>query len=307
MSKKRIIIFAANGFVGQHLVQFFSETYEVITATRHQEIIPGASKHFVWNGTSVGEWQQVLEGAEAVINLSGKSVNCRFTEANKKGILDSRVQSTRTVGEAIAQCENPPKLWFNASGISIYKETFEQSQTEEVTVFADDFLAKVTEAWERALFDSSSEVRKIALRTSVVFGSDGGSLPMILRLARWGAGGRQGSGKQYFSWIHIDDYCRALAFLIAHESLAGPVNLASPDSVPNAAFMKSVRKAVGVSFGLPAPTPMLKMGAFFLGTEPSLVLKGARIEPKVLIDAGFSFKYPKVDAALNVCVSAKNR
>lgn len=304
--KKKIVIAGASGFIGGHLIDRLSRNYTVVTLTRSPMKRMGVSASVVWDGKNQGDWAQVLDGAFAVINLSGKSVNCRFTEANKKAILDSRLDTTHAIGEAIEQCENPPSVWLNASGVSIYKESYDEPQSEASTETDNDFLADVTKQWEEACLSAAPNTRKVVMRTAVVLGAKEGSFPMIERLARFFLGGRQGSGKQYFSWIHIEDYCSVVEnVLLSDASVSGPVNMSAPQVVTNSEFMKAVRKGVGRPFGFPAPEFLLKIGARIIGTEPSLVLKSTYVIPAVLIEKKAKFSFPEIDAAIRDLVARK--
>lgn len=303
---EKVIVAAANGFIGQHLVLELSKKYRVITLTRRPIQIKGAAENIIWDGKNLGFWCNELEGSLAVINLTGKSVNCRWNEANKKAILNSRLESTKLIGQAIEKCKEPPSVWINASGVSIYKETFGDLQTESATEMADDFLADVTKQWEDACFSSKSNIRKVVMRTSVVLGNDGGSFPIMRKLTGVLLGGKLGSGKQFFSWIHIDDYCKIVAEqIIPNEKITGPINMAAPESVTNTEFMKSLRKAMKVPFGIPTPKFLLKIGASIIGTEPSLVLKSTCVVSEVLKQNGYEFCYPQVDSALEALVGQK--
>ncbi len=305
-TKKKIIVAAANGFIGTHLVGVLSKNYEVITLTRHPFSCKGAHTNVLWDGKSVGDWLDVLEGSYAVINLSGKSVNCRHNEKNKRAILSSRIDSTGAIADAIEQCENPPLLWLNASGVSVYKESYTGSYNESATEFSDDFLAEVSLKWEEACLVRAPKTRKIVLRTAVVLGRDGGSFPLIRRLTSFFLGGKQGSGNQFFSWIHIDDYCQIVATtLLEDSSIEGPVNMCAPEVVSNKEFMRSVRKAMGVPFGLPTPEFALKIGGFIVGTEPSLVLKSTAVAPAVLKAHHAKFTYPDLMSALEHLTASK--
>lgn len=296
---EKVIVAAANGFIGQHLVLKLSEKYDVITLTRRPIEIKGASKNVIWDGKKLDFWCNEIEGSLAFINLTGKSVNCKWTEANKKAILDSRVEITELIAKAIAKSKEPPKVWINASGVSIYKETFGDLQTESSKEMADDFLADVSKKWEEACFSSPAQVRKVAMRTSVVLGNDGGSFPIMRKLTGFFLGGKLGSGKQFFSWIHIDDYCKIITDqIIPNEKINGPVNMAAPESVTNAEFMRSLQKAMGKPFGIPTPKFLLKIGASIIGTEPSLVLKSTCVVSEVLKQNEYVFLYPQVDSAL---------
>ena len=297
---KKIVIAAANGFIGQHLCEHFSKNYEVIGLVRKpMPLGPKNVTYVIWDGSTLEEWQSELEGAEAVINLAGKSVNCRHTDENKRGILQSRIQSTQVIGQAIDLCKMKPKIWINASGASIYKYKVGTPNVENDTNFDDSFIAHVSKEWEDAFYAFTySDVRQVALRTTVVLGKEDGAFPVVNRLAKIGLGGKQGSGKQMMSWIHIEDFVSAVDHII-HSEIIGNVNMGSPNPVSNADFMQALRKANGCSFGLPTPEFALNIGARFLKTEPSLVLDSMFVQPKVLVDSGFEFMYPTIEKAAN--------
>lgn len=297
--RKKIVIAAANGFIGRHLTWMLSREYHVIALVRHDVSIEGASEYVMWDGKSLGNWVRALEGAYAVINLSGKSVDCRHTEKNKKAILNSRVDSTRIIGEAISKCAEPPRVWLNSSGVSLYPESFTNPTDETTTERADDFLAEVSEKWEEALFSDDSEVRKVAMRTTIVFGTDGGTYPTLRKLTKFFLGGKQGSGQQMFSWIHIDDFCRIVEQLLLENSeVSGPVNMVAPEIVTNKELMYELRKQLRVPFGIPSPAFILKIGGFIIGTEASLVLKSSCVSSKVLKENDFQFRYPTLSEAI---------
>ena len=295
---KKIVVAGANGFIGRNLVPILAESFEVVTLTRREEKIPGG-RNVLWDGINQSDWSKELEGAFAVINLSGKSVNCRHNEENKKIILDSRVESSEAIGRGIEACENPPSVWLNSSGISIYKETYDVPQNEDATEFDTDFLAEVTKEWEAACLRHSPNTRKVLMRTSVILGLEDGSYPLIAKLTRFFAGGKQGSGKQFFSWMHVDDFCSVVKnILLENNAIEGPVNMCVPQSITNSEFMAAMRKAHHRSFGIPAPAFLLKIASTIIGTEASLVLKSAYIEPKVLKQEKASFEFPTIEAAL---------
>lgn len=295
---KKIVIAAANGFIGEHLCDHFSKTHEVIGLVRKPMPEKANVVYVIWDGQNLDDWQSELEGAEAVINLAGKSVNCRHTDENKRGILQSRIQSTQMIGQAIDLCKVKPKIWINASGASIYKYKKGHPNTESDTDYADDFIAQVSKDWEDSLYAYTySDVRQIALRTTVVLGKENGAFPVMNQLVKYWLGGKQGSGAQMISWIHIEDFVSAVDHII-HSEINGNVNMGSPNPVSNAEFMGALQKANGRSFGLPTPEFLLKIGARFMNTEPSLILNNLFVDPKVLIDSGFKFKYPIIDKAI---------
>jgi uncharacterized protein (TIGR01777 family) len=249
-----------------------------------------------------------VDGAESVINLAGKSVDCRYNEANRQAIIASRVDSTRVLGEAIVQSDQPPRVWLNASSATIYQHTFdtpmdESGETGATPAAKDEFSIEVIRRWERALDEAQTpHTRKVALRITLVFARDGGVFPVLRRLARLGLGGAMGSGRQYVSWIHLADFCRAVEWIIAHDALNGPVNFAAPNPLPNRETMRLIRQNCGAPFGLPATEGMLEIGAFFLRTETELLLKSRRVVPGKLSASGFQFQFAELSPALkNLC------
>ena len=261
-----------------------------------------------WDGISRGDWVRALEGADAVINLAGRSVNCRYNAANRREILESRLVTTRLVGDAIAGASEPPKLWMNASTATIYTHLTDRAMDDIDGVIGGDepglpstwrFSYDVATRWEEAFREADTpRTRKVLLRSAIVMSPDrGGAFDTLLNLVRLGLGGATGSGKQFVSWIHDTDFARAVDFLIAHSDLEGAVNIAAPNPLPNRDFMAAMRRAYGAPLGLPATGWMLEIGSFFLRTESELVLKSRRVVPRRLLEAGFSFQLPDWSAA----------
>ena len=261
-----------------------------------------------WDGISRGDWVRALEGADAVINLAGRSVNCRYNAANRREILESRLVTTRLVGDAIAAASQAPKLWMNASTATIYTHLTDRAMDDIDGVIGGDepglpstwrFSYDVATRWEEAFREADTpRTRKVLLRSAIVMSPDrGGAFDTLLNLVRLGLGGATGSGKQFVSWIHDTDFARAVDFLIAHSDLEGAVNIAAPNPLPNRDFMAAMRRAYGAPLGLPATGWMLEIGSFLLRTESELVLKSRRVVPRRLLEAGFSFQLPDWSAA----------
>jgi uncharacterized protein len=257
-----------------------------------------------WNGTDLDDWTRELEGADVVINLAGRSVNCRYNAANRREILESRVRTTELLGEAISRLHRPPRLWMNASTATIYRHSLDREMDEATGELggaepdAPDtwrFSIEVATRWERAFFATNTpHTRKIALRGAMVMSAEhGGTFDLLLRLVRFGLGGKAGCGKQYISWIHEHDFVRALDYLTEHEEFEGPVNVASPNPIPNEEFMRTLRNVWGSRIGLPASNWMLEVGALFLRTETELILKSRRVVPGLLRTSGFEFRFPE--------------
>jgi uncharacterized protein (TIGR01777 family) len=288
---KKIVIAGGTGFIGAYISQRFREKgYFVKIISRGENYVPWIEKKMV----------NVLEEAELVINLAGKTINCRYTEQNKKAIIDSRVTSTSMIGKAISLCEIPPKLWINASATGIYNSAILKPANEDEKILGDNFLADVVRSWEQALFNFKfPKTRQIALRTSVVLGKNGGALKPLSLLTKLRLGGMQGDGKQMMSWIHIEDYFRILLYAMENESFTGIVNATSPEPISNKLFMSTMRKILHIRHGLNAPEFAIRLSAKFIGIEPELILNSSWVEPKRLIDAGFIFTFPKLSLALD--------
>lgn len=308
----RIIIPGGSGQVGRVLARAFRAAgHDVVVLSR----TPGKAPWRVvaWDGRTLGDWAAELDGADVVINLTGRSVDCRYNQANRRTIVESRVNSTRVVGEAIARAARPPRVWLQASTATIYAHRYDAPNDEATGVLggaepqAPDtwrFSIEVATAWERALDDAvTPHTRKVKLRSAMTMSPDrGGVFDVLLRLVRLGLGGRAGDGRQYVSWIHDVDFIRAIIWLIEHDDVEGPVNLAAPNPVPNAEFMRMLRAAWGQTVGLPAAQWMLEIGAFFLRTETELILKSRRVAPGRLMQAGFAFQFPTwPEAARDLC------
>lgn len=315
MNPQKIILAGGSGFLGRALAKHFHALgWEVVVLTRHADAGNKHAREVIWDGESLGDWARELEGAAVVVNLVGRSVNCRYTAANRRVIVDSRVKPTQVLGEAIANCASPPRVWLNASSATLYRHTFRPAWDETGTDFTpapkarDEFSVSVVHAWEDAFNAAPTpRTRKIALRTTMVLGHAANSvLPVLCRLAKFGLGGRMGSGKQYVSWLHETDFCRAVEWLIVHEEISGPVNLAAPHPLTNAEMMRLFRESVGAPFGLPAMEWMLEIGAFFLRTETELILKSRRVIPGKLTAGGFEFRFPKMREALRDLLAARS-
>ena len=303
--KRRIILAGGSGFLGTALARkFTSRGDDVVVLTRSPQEREDGVREIAWNAKDLGNWATLVDGAHVVINLTGRSVDCRYTERNRRAITASRVDSTRVIGQVIARCAKPPRVWLNASSATIYKHTFDHAADETGETGAtpeakDEFSLEVIYQWEHAFAEASTPAtRKVALRTTMVLGAESGVFPVLRRLTRFGFGGRMASGKQYMSWIHEQDFCRAIEWLIEHEELSGPINLAAPNPVTNAEMMRLMRKTCGVPFGLPATRWMLEIGAFFLRTETELIIKSRRVVPGRLLASGFQFHFPELENAL---------
>ena len=314
----KVVIPGGTGQVGTVLARAFVAAGDEVVVLSRQ---PGRAPWRVvrWDGESVGDWSVELEGADTVINLAGRSVNCRYNAANRKAIMTSRVASTRAVGEAIAGAARPPRTWLQMSTATIYAHRFDAPNDEATGILgggepdAPDtwrFSIDVARAWEAAADAvTTPHTRKVLLRAAMVMSPDrGGVFDTLVNLVRLGLGGRAASGRQYVSWIHDVDFVRAVRWLIEHEELSGPVNVASPEPVPNAEFMHALRKAWGMAVGLPATEWMLEIGAWAMRSETELLLKSRRVVPGRLTASGFSFLHPDwPGAARDLCDRVHSR
>ncbi len=292
---------------------FHGDGHEVVILGRGEPATEAPWRTLSWDATSLGAWTDEIDGADVVINLAGRSVNCRYNPANRESIKQSRIVTTRLIGEAIARAEKPPPLWLQASTATIYAPRFDAPNDEATGIIGGDepelpdtwrFSHDVANSWERSLDEADvPQTRKVKLRSAMTMSPDrDGIFDTLLRLVRRGLGGTSGDGKQFVSWIHDADFVRAIYWIIDHEGIDGAVNLTAPHPLPNAEFMRELRKAWGTPIGLPATKWMLEIGAVFMRTETELVLKSRRVVPGVLLDQGFSFDFPTwPEAARDLC------
>lgn len=308
----KIVIPGGSGQVGTVLARaLHGDGHEVIVLSRKPGNAPWRT--VAWDAKTVGAWAEEIEGADVVINLAGLSVNCRYNAENRRAIIDSRVDSTRAVGEAIARASQQPPVWLQASTATIYAHRYDAPNDEATGILGGSepnvpdtwrFSIEVAKAWERTLEEAETpHTRKVALRSAMTMSPDpDGIFDVLLGLVRRGLGGQSGDGKQYVSWIHEQDFIRAILWLIENETFTGPVNLAAPNPLPNAEFMRVLRQAWGTSIGLPATRWMLEVGAVFLRTETELILKSRRVVPGRLLEQGFIFQFPTwPEAATDLC------
>lgn len=304
----RIVLPGGSGQVGTLLARHFQEQGHFVTVlTRSPYTALWQTVH--WDGETAGPWTEHLEGADVCINLTGQSINCRFTKDNRKILYDSRIVPARLLNRVISDLDNPPKVWLNAATATIYRHSLDKAMDEATGELGGNeiiskgrslpdawkFSYSIANDWEAAFFETETpRTRKIAMRIAVAFSpTPGNAFAVFLNLIRLSLGGTQGNGRQYVSWIHERDFVRAVDFLIAHKEFSGPVNIAAPNPLPNREFMAALREAYGMPNGLPAPAPLIELGAFFLRTESELVLKSRRVVPGRLLDAGFEFEFPE--------------
>ncbi|NEN24331.1 TIGR01777 family protein [Cryomorpha ignava] len=292
----KITIAGGSGFLGQSLKKHFrNQNHEVLVLARAPEFLGDV----LWNGKDTGGWCKAIDGFEVLINLSGKSVDCRYTDKNKKSIFSSRIEPTTSLHDYILTARAKPKIWLNASSATAYIHAETEQMTESKGRIGDDFSMNVWKEWEHSFFAKKyPEMRQVAMRTSIVLGDTGGAFPKLRRVTKLGLGGKLGPGNQMVSWIHITDFCRAIDFIIENESLKGIVNITSPNPLKNKDMMRFLRKKCNMPFGLNQPVAMLEFGALIIGTETELLLKSRNVYPEKLQNEGFKFHHPRIEDAL---------
>jgi uncharacterized protein len=298
---RKIVIAGGSGFLGNILARFFADNRDQVIVLSRQEIPANRNISFRrWDGKTLGEWAGALEGADVLINLTGKNVNCRYTRKNRKEILDSRLESTSVLGTALRQVLNPPAVWLNASSATIYNASYTNIQTEESDDIGDDFSMTVCKHWEHTFNNFRIPgVRKVIARIGIVLGKTGGAFVPLRNLAMFGFGGRQGNGDQYMSWIHQRDFCNAINLLVSNSGCKGVYNVTAPEPICNREFMNVLQRTSEISIAFPLPKTILAVGAIFIRTETELVLKSRKVFPKRLLDEGFVFEFNDAKTALN--------
>ncbi|RFU66457.1 TIGR01777 family protein [Peribacillus saganii] len=290
--KKKVVLAGGTGFIGEYFrKKFLNLGYDIKMISRH-------SAHISWDNEPV--IIEALENAEILINLAGKSVNCRYTTKNKHEIMKSRIETTNILGKAVLACQNPPRLWINSSTATIYRHAEDRPMTETDGEIGKGFSVDVAKAWEKAFFAFNlPHTRQIALRIAIVLGPEGGVMTPYKNLVRFGLGGKQGSGDQRFSWIHVEDLFRIVLFLHDKENISGVINCSAPEPLSNRELMNQLRIAMHVPFGLPSPKWLLELGAVVINTETELVLKSRWVIPERLESQGYEFTFPKLQNALD--------
>jgi uncharacterized protein len=308
----KVVMPGGSGQIGTILARAFHQAgHEVVIISRRPA--KATWRVMEWDAKTLGEWTNVIDGADVVINLAGHSVNCRYTAENRRLIKESRVESTRILGDAIAQSSRPPRVWLQASTATIYAHCYDAPNDESTGVLGGSepdapdawrFSIDVATSWERELNESATPyTRKVLMRSAMTMSPDhGGVFDTLRTLVNCGLGGSAGDGQQYVSWIHYQDFIRAVYWLIERDELEGPVNIAAPNPIPNSEFMRALRAAAGISLGLPATPLMLELGAILLGTETELVLKSRRVIPGILTQSKFNFQFPTwAEAVRDLC------
>jgi uncharacterized protein (TIGR01777 family) len=289
---KKIVLAGGTGFLGSFLSsRFRKKGYEVVIISRKNANVTWNDREAIINA---------LSNADAVINLAGKSVDCRYNKKNRKEILASRIETTKSIGEKILKSKYPPKLWINSSTATIYRHADDRPMTEENGEIGMGFSVNVATQWEKAFFDYQlPATRQVALRMAIVLGKEGGAMQPLKKLTQFGFGGKQGKGTQMFSWIHIEDVFRIILFLMEHENLNGVFNCSSPNPVNNEMFMKTLRNSLNKKVGLPAPEWLLKLGAVLVQTETELILKSRWVLPDRLLNSGYDFTFFSLQKAFD--------
>lgn len=299
---KRIVLAGGSGFVGRALTPvLLAKGYHVVVLGRGATHREGGVDYLHWDGRTLGAWATALNGAEAIVNLTGKNINCRHTTENRHEIIRSRVDSVGVLGEAIAQSPQPPKVFVQASGLGYYGDTGEHVVDEEAPL-GNDFTAEVCRQWEGAFAALRLPItRKVILRLGVVLGRQGGALPVLEKLTRWFLGGAVGNGRQFISWIHVADVVRMFVASIEETELTGVFNATAPAPLTNSEFMHELRRALHRPWSPPVPAPLARAGAWLMGSNGDLALLSSRCIPRRFLEHGFRFQFPNLrDAFANL-------
>jgi uncharacterized protein (TIGR01777 family) len=300
----KIVIAGGSGFIGKALIKHYQNSVsEIVVLTRSENKKKGNVSYLHWDGKTQGAWSKSLDGAAFVINLTGKSVNCRYNEKNKKEIFDSRTDATIAIEEAINTATNPPVLWINAASATIYRHAEDRPMDESTGEIGEGFSVEVCKKWEKTFTETNTPLtRKVALRIAIVMGKNDGVVLRLSNLVKIGLGGKQGNGNQYFSWIHEEDLCAIVDWLWEHKKMQGVYNCSAPVPLKNKSLMEKIRKAHRFPFGFPSPTWLLKIGAVLIGTETELIFKSRWVIPEKILKSGFKFKYENFDEAVKTLV-----
>ncbi|MES2704678.1 MAG: TIGR01777 family oxidoreductase [Bacteroidota bacterium] len=308
MQGKNIVIAGGTGFIGMQMAARWAQANKVTILTRNTgtavnntygtgTAVAGIS-YVQWDGKTLGPWVSALEGCDLLINLAGRTVNCRYNARNKAEIMNSRVDATKVLGQAVLQLQQPPALWVNSASATIYRHAEDRPQDEFTGEMGNGFSVQVCKAWESAFNNLElPQIRKVVLRMAIILGK-GGVLVPYSWLARLGIGGKHGNGRQMFSWLHIDDLCRMMEWLYEHNDQQGTFNASAPGPLPNAEFMRLLRTHYKMPVGIPAPAWLLEIGALIQRTETELLLKSRWVLPTRLVQQGFRFNYPDLGFAI---------
>ena len=297
---KKLILAGGTGFLGQALIAHFKNEFDsIVILSRAKGKTLEKVRYLQWDAKTFGDWCNELEGAHTILNLCGKSVDCRYTTKNMAEIFASRLDSTKIIGAAILKCKQAPALWINGTSATIYRHSEDTAMTESKGEIGEGFSVEVCKAWEK-VFDGFElpATRKVNMRISMVFGKTAGVYPVLMSVVKKGLGGTMGNGRQQVSWIHVEDFCKIVDWMMRHEKAKGVYNVVSKKPVRNKKLMQMLRKKAGIFIGLPAAAWMLKIGAFIIGTETELILKSRYIIPEKLVSEGFKFKYRTMEECL---------
>jgi len=307
MKYKKIVLAGGNGYLGGVLTGYYRHiAEEVIILSRKPKVTDGNVKTVLWDGITKGEWIKEVEGADMLINLCGKNVNCRYTTKNREEIIRSRVVPTTLLNEVVGELSNPPALWINITSATIYRHAEDFAQDEATGQIGYGFSIDVCQQWEEAFFsECKAPVRKVALRMGIVLGRNDSVFPRLLNLVRFGLGGKQGNGQQYVSWVHEQDVARSTEWILDHPEMNGVINCTAPEAIKNTDLMHTLRKSYGMPIGLPTPAWLLNIGARIIGTETELILKSRWVAPKRLLDSGYQFLFTKADYAIDDILSLR--
>jgi uncharacterized protein (TIGR01777 family) len=308
-SGRTVVLAGGSGFLGQSLAAALLERGDGVviqtrTPERAERARPGV-KLVAWDGETQGDWSHALDGAFAVVNLAGRSVNCRYTEENRREIVQSRVGSVRAIAEAIRRAKRPPPVLVQAGSLAIYGDPGER-ECDDTAPAGSGFSSDTCVAWERAFDEEATgSTRRVLLRIGFVLGRDGGALEMLARLTRRFLGGAVGSGRQFMSWLHVRDMINIALWAIDRAEVSGVFNATGPNPVTNEAFMRELRRALGRPWSPPTPGWAVALGAWFMGTEPGLALEGRRCVPRRLLERRFAFEFPELGPALGDIFGAR--
>ena len=298
---RKIILAGGSGYLGKVLASYYKDkATNIIVLSRSKREDRENIRFVLWDGVNKGPWVQELEGADLLINLCGKNVNCRYTEKNRKAILRSRIEPTKLLGEVIADLSEPPACWIQLASATIYRHAEDHFQDEDQGATGTGFSVDVCKAWEETFWNCKiPRTKKVLLRVGIVLGRSDGVMPRLKNLVKWGMGGRQGNGRQYISWIHEQDLARITEWVVENGNEGDTYNATSPEAIQNADLMKLLRQTYGIPFGLPAPQWLLEAGALLIGTETELILKSRWVYPGLLLKKGFQFHFAKAEHAIH--------
>jgi len=306
MTYKKIVLAGGSGYIGSVLIKHFAPlTDSIIVLSRGKAHCQENVEYVPWDGQTLGDWASHIEDADLLVNLTGKNVNCRYTATNRRLILNSRINAIKVLGQAIQQCSTPPKSWIQCASANIYRHAEDRPMDEDSGEIGTGFSVRVCLDWERSFEEQKlNHTRKALLRVGIVMGLNEGVFPRLATLAKWGLGGKQGDGNQMVSWIHESDMANMIQW-IHNNKISGTFNATAPQPIKNKDQMRIVRTEMGIPFGLPAPTLLLNLGAWIIGTEPELILKSRWAIPKRLVDLGFKFECNTFEEAIKKILSNK--